>query len=130
MKDELRVKGYVRYVDDFLLFHDERTVLRAWGNLVREKLAGLRLEIHPDKYRLCPTRCGVDFVGFVCFANGRRRIRSANVRRFARKFRARQREVMEGKLAVSDLTQSVRAWIAHAEHAQSWGLRAAILSGK
>ncbi len=130
VKEELRVKGYVRYVDDFLLFHDERAVLRDWGNRVREKLAELRLEIHPDKYRLQPTRCGVDFVGFVCFANGRRRIRSTNVRRFTLKFRAQQREVMDGKLAPSDLTQSVRAWIAHAAHAQSWGLRTALLSGK
>ena len=36
-----------------------------------EKLAELRLEVHPDKYRLVLTACGVDFAGFVMYANGR-----------------------------------------------------------
>jgi hypothetical protein len=39
VKHELRIKGYVRYVDDFLLFSESRCDLRS----------------HPDKYRLTPT---------------------------------------------------------------------------
>ena len=63
VKHELRVKGYVRYMDDFLLFGDDRAALRRQGRQVCEKLAELRLEVHPDKYRLGPTACGVDFAG-------------------------------------------------------------------
>ncbi len=55
VKHELRVKGYVRYMDDFLLFGDDRAALQRQGRQVRQKLAELRLEIHPDKYRLVPT---------------------------------------------------------------------------
>ena len=52
VKHDLRVKGYVRYMDDFLLFGDDRATLRRQGRQIREKLAELRLEMHPDKYRL------------------------------------------------------------------------------
>jgi hypothetical protein len=68
VKHTLRVRGYVRYVDDFILFGRSREDLRRWGAAIREQLAGLRLQIHPDKYRLGPTRLGVDFAGFVVFA--------------------------------------------------------------
>ncbi|OHB77431.1 MAG: hypothetical protein A2W31_15450 [Planctomycetes bacterium RBG_16_64_10] len=84
VKHKLRVKGYVRYMDDFLLFGDDRAALRRQGRQVREKVAELRLEIHPDKYRLLRSACGVDFAGYVAFADGRVCVRSSSVRRFHR----------------------------------------------
>jgi retron-type reverse transcriptase len=128
VKQELRVHGYVRYVDDFALFGEEKAQLRAWGMAAREYLAGLHLEIHPDKYRLVRTASGLDFCGFVVRADGRIRVRSRSVRRFARRYRQRRWGVKEGRLEASALTQSVRAWVAHASHAQSVGLRRAVLS--
>ena len=125
-KHDLRVRGYVRYVDDFILFADDRAQLRRWGAEVRERLAGLRLQIHPDKYRLLPTRLGVDFVGFVSYADGRRRVRAANVRRFVRRFRAMRNEARRGLRPWSDVSLRVRAWAAHTAHAQSWRLRSAV----
>jgi len=125
-KHDLRVRGYVRYVDDFILFADDRSQLRRWGEAVRAHLAGLKLRIHPDKYRLLPTRLGVDFVGFVSFADGRCRVRAANVRRFVRWFRAMRHEARRGWRPWSDVTLRVRSWAAHAAHAQSWRLRAAV----
>jgi len=77
VKHELRVKGYVRYMDDFILFGNDRGMLRDQGRRVKDKLAELRLEMHPDKYRLLRTRCGVDFAGYVVFAGGRGRGRAS-----------------------------------------------------
>jgi len=129
VKHTLRVKGYVRYVDDFILYGRSREELRCWGAQIREHLAGLRLRIHPDKYRLGPTRLGVDFAGFVVFADGRRRVRAANVRRFHRRLRGMLHEVRRGRRSLREVGVCVRAWVAHAAHAQSWRLRRAVLSG-
>jgi len=129
VKHELRVKGYVRYVDDFILFGHDRASLRALGGAVREKLHELKLTIHPDKYRLGPTRCGVDFTGFIVFADGRIRLRRANVRRFARRYSQMRHEAKRGRLAWPEVRQRVRSWIAHAAHAHSHRLRAEILLG-
>jgi hypothetical protein len=130
VKHTLRVRGYVRYVDDFLLFGQSREELRRWGAQIREHLAGLGLRIHPDKYRLGPTRLGVDFAGFVVFADGRRRVRAANVRRFRRRLRGMLHEARQGRRSLREVGVCVRAWVAHATHAQSWRLRRAVLAGK
>jgi len=128
VKHELRVKGYVRYLDDFVLFGNDRGRLKDEGHQVQQKLRSLQLCMHPDKYRLIPTRCGVDFVGFVLRADGRIRVRNATARRFQDRFRAMRWEVGQRRRPAASLTTSVRAWVAHVKHAQSVGLRRAVLS--
>jgi RNA-directed DNA polymerase len=130
VKHELRVKGYLRYMDDFLLFGYDRAQLRRHGRAVGEKLRELRLDLHPDKYRLVPTASGVDFAGYVAFANGRVRVRSASVRRFDRRYKRMLWELRRRCMPAGDVTESVRAWVAHASHAQSVGLRRSVLSGR
>jgi len=129
VKHTLRVRGYVRYVDDFILFGDDRARLRECGSAVREKLAELRLRINPDKYRLLPTRLGVDFVGFVSFSDGRRKVRAANVRAFKLRLRRQLWRARRGRAPLAKVGESVRSWVAHAAHAQSWRLRRDMFSG-
>jgi RNA-directed DNA polymerase len=130
VKHELRVKGYVRYMDDFLLFGHDRAQLRRHGRAVVEKLAELRLAMHPDKYRLVPTACGVDFAGYVAFADGRVRLRSASVRRFDRRYKKLLWHLRRRHIPAARVTESVVAWVAHAAHAQSVGLRRSVLAGR
>jgi retron-type reverse transcriptase len=127
VKHELRVKGYVRYLDDFVLFGDDRAALRAHGNRIKQHLRDLRLTIHPDKYRLVETAGGVEFVGFVLFHNGRVRVRRESVRRFDRRYRRMRWEVNRRLREPADLTKRVVAWGAHVQHAQSYGLRRSVL---
>ncbi|RRJ96708.1 RNA-dependent DNA polymerase [Opitutaceae bacterium TAV4] len=129
VKQTLRVKGYVRYVDDFLLFGDDRAALKAHGQRVREFVRTLRLRVHPDKFRLSRTEQGVDFVGFVAFPDGRIRVRDSNVRRFTRRLRRQAWCVRTGRMDFDDLCQRACSWAAHAGHAQSRGLLQDIFSG-
>ncbi|MGK0188650.1 MAG: RNA-directed DNA polymerase [Verrucomicrobiales bacterium] len=127
VKQDLRVKGYLRYVDDFLLFSDDRAELKQLGRQCAAHLAEISLEIHPDKYRLLPTDKGVDFCGYVVCGDGRIKVRSSSVRRFQKRYLALCGQLERGRLDATELTRSVKAWIAHAEHAQSWGLRRDVL---
>jgi hypothetical protein len=90
---------------------------------VRDYVQSLRLRMHPDKYRFGATECGVDFVGFVMYPDGRVRMRDANLRRFARRFRQQAWQVRRGRMALGDLANRTRCWVAHASHAQSYHLR-------
>ena len=128
VKHDLRVKGYARYLDDFVLFGNDRAELKRLGERVKQKLDELRLTMHPDKYRLLPTRLGVDFAGYAVFQNGRIRVRTSTARRFQRRYHKMKWEVRRGNRAAAEVTQSVKAWIAHTAHAQSVGLRRAVLS--
>ncbi len=107
---------------------DPSVVLKEQGRRVKEKLTSLSLRMHPDKYRLVPARCGIDFVGFVVHADGRVRVRTATVRRFQKRFHAMRCEVRHWQRSAASVTTSVRAWIAHVKHAQSVSLRRAVFS--
>jgi len=62
---ELKIQGYGRYVDDFLLFSDSREEIKKFRNdieiFLREKL---QLKLHPRKQQIQPCRHGIPFVGY------------------------------------------------------------------
>ena len=130
IKHALRVRGYVRYMDDFILFGDSPAQLRDWGRQVKGSLGSLALRMHPTKYRLMPTARGADFAGYVVFPSGRVRVRSSAVKRFDRRYKRMLWEMRAGRRRADDVTRSVQAWTAHALHAQSYGLRRAVLVGR
>ena len=86
-KEVLRAKGYVRYVDDFALFHDDAGQLEAWRRRIAVFLQGRRLRLHPDKTYTKETREPAAFLGFVLHPGGYRRLPEANVRRFRNRLR-------------------------------------------
>jgi RNA-directed DNA polymerase len=124
----VRPGGYVRYMDDFLVFGQSRAELRAIGTRLRDRLGGLKLMIHPDKYWLTCTASGVDFVGFTVFADGRIRLREKSLKNFRRRYRRLLAGVKHGHVKPASVTASVKSWVAHARHAHSEPLRAALLA--
>ena len=128
-KEVLRAKGYLRYVDDFALFHDDPEVLQDWRRKISRYLQGRRLRLHPDKTFLCATGVPAVFLGFVLLPNGSRRLPEANVRRFRNRLRGLRDRCRADRVSCGKVRQHVRAWIAHAEHADTWRLRQAIFRG-
>jgi retron-type reverse transcriptase len=55
-KEVLRAP-YLRYVDDFALFHDDPLVLAGWRERLAAFLAHRRLKLHPVRPLLCRPRC-------------------------------------------------------------------------
>jgi hypothetical protein len=128
VKRELRCKGYVRYVDDMLLFGDDKRQLWAWKRAVIERLAGLRLTIHEQRAQVRPVREGLPFLGFVIYPHKRRLKRRKGVA-YARRFRRLVREYAAGRIPLEQLTASARGWANHAAHGDTLGLRRALLGG-
>lgn len=72
IKRELRVGYYIRFADDFVIFHENREYL---GNLI-PKISEfldikLKLLLHPDKVSIKTIASGVDFLGWVHFPHHR-----------------------------------------------------------
>jgi retron-type reverse transcriptase len=122
-KQTLRVKAYLRYMDDFVLFADDKAQLHTWKAAIHDFLGEqLRLLLHPRKSVVFPVKVGVDFCGFRIFPT-HRRLRRSSVRRFVRRFRRQRTAYQDGALSLEEMTTSVRSWIAHAEHGNTWRLR-------
>ena len=119
---ELRPNVYVRYVDDFLLFSDSKERLHEMRARIEDELCRLRLAMHPRKSRVYRAVEGVTFLGWRVFPDRTRLVRG-NVARFRRRVRLLQAQYAEGVMKWDDVSQRVRAWIAHAAHGNTWRLR-------
>jgi retron-type reverse transcriptase len=122
VKQGLGVGKYVRYVDDFALFHPDRAFLRECLGRIRQHLAGLRLVLNEGKTHLAPTQQGACFVGWRVLPD-RIRVRSANLRRGRLRLRHYQALFHQGSLSLEDLSRRLQSWVAHLAHGQTWRLR-------
>ncbi len=127
VKRELRCQGYVRYVDDMLLFGDDKDQLWAWKRAIVARLARLRLTIHEECAQVRPVTEGFPFLGFVVYPHKRRLRRRKGVA-YARRFRVLVREYAAGRLPLERVTASAQGWANHARFGDTLGLRRAVLS--
>jgi retron-type reverse transcriptase len=113
VKERLGARGYLRFVDDFVLLDDSKGRLRDWAAAVRARLEGLRLRVHAAKCVIRRTDEGLPFLGYVVWPD-RTRVRGQTVRRFRRKLRTRAVATPEGR------RQSLEAWRGHVRLAGSY----------
>ena len=67
VKHDLKAKRYLRYVDDFVLFHHDREQLAAWRDQIEAFLRDrLKLELKAEQH-LRRLTDGLDFLGYVIF---------------------------------------------------------------
>lgn len=87
MKQGLRVKYYIRYADDFVIFSEDKSYLEelllSIDAFLSEKL---KLILHPDKVSIKTHASGVDFLGWVHFPH-HRQIRTTTKRKVVRKLK-------------------------------------------
>jgi retron-type reverse transcriptase len=92
MKNELRVKYYIRYADDFVILHQDKEclfkVLGKIENFLKEKL---KLLLHPDKVSIKTISSGVDFLGWVHFFD-HRVLRTTTKKRMYKKLEGNPKE--------------------------------------
>lgn len=126
VKRELGCPAYLRYVDDFALFSDDRSALWRWKAALQARLAKFRLTIHERAAQVTATAGGVPWLGFVVFP-GYRRLKARKVRHASRRLGERYQAYLGGELSFAEFDASIQGWLAHAAHADSWGLRGHML---
>jgi len=128
VKETLGCRRYIRYVDDMVVLGDDKVWLWAIRDAIAAYVAQhLRLRLHPSKQTVTPTWAGVDFLGYRVFPD-HRLLRRSTVWRYVRSFRAMQRRYSRGAASIQEVNQSVAAWVGHARHADTYGLRTAVLT--
>ena len=127
-RDQLGVPGYIRYVDDFLVFSNDKAMLAVLREEADAKLAELRLRLHERKQRIFPVAEGVPFLGFRVYPHDRKLL-PASVKRARRRLVRMAEEYERGATSMDKVRRSVCAWIAHAAHGNTEGLRRCLLEG-
>ena len=84
VKRELKVKYYIRYADDFVIFSEDKEYLENTLKQMKEFLENnLKLQMHPDKVFIKTLSSGIDFLGWVNFPK-HRVLRTATKKRMFR----------------------------------------------
>ncbi|MFY9342888.1 MAG: reverse transcriptase domain-containing protein [Planctomycetota bacterium] len=116
------VPGYVRYMDDFVLFAADKATLRGWHREVAAWLAASGLLLKDRATILAPVTQGLPFLGFRIY-RGMRRLRPENLRRTRARLRHRAWQHEQGVIGQAQLADCTRSVVAHLASGNTLALR-------
>jgi len=130
VKHVLKACHFARYMDDFIIIHHDKEYL-AWAldEIQAFLWAQLRLQTNA-KTQIFPVSLkhgrGLDFVGYHIWPT-HRRLRKSSIRRMHHSMKRFQRMYAQGEITLEQINRTVASWVAHAEHADTYGLRQKLL---
>lgn len=125
IKERLRIRHYIRYMDDFLLIHHDRAVLENALTGIRRQVESLGLTLN-RKTHIFPLRQGIRFLRwrFILTDTGKivRRMDRRSIVKERRKIGKLGAKVGQGMLPERKLTESYQSWRAHAAQGNTKGI--------
>ena len=122
IKEDLRCKYYLRYVDDLVVLDNEKNRLHEIKEQISSYIENIRLRLHPKKCSVFPVYLGTDFLGFRIFPT-HRLLRSENVKRARRRLKRLAEEYRRGEITLKEINQSIQSWIGHVSWGDTYRLR-------
>lgn len=114
IKEVLRIKGYVRYMDDFILIHHDKEYLRYCKEQIEKKLAESELSLSIKKTQLFPITQPIHFLGssYRLTDSGKviMKMLPEKVTREKRKLRRQRERVRQGKMTKADVDLSYQTF--------------------
>ena len=124
IKYKLKIKYYLRYVDDFILLHSSKLQLKIFMisiDLFLKQI--LKLELHPDKSKIINLSNGIDFIGFRNFYHYRL-LRKRNIINIRTKIRKFSNKI----ITYQEMKEIYGGWQAYSRWANSYKLRKIIVN--
>lgn len=87
IKHEYKIRDYIRYCDDFLLFSNDKEELNKMKKIITSYIGDV-LKMRLSKCNLFHTKQGVDFLGYRHFPNGKILLRKRTVKRIKKRIKA------------------------------------------
>lgn len=129
VKEQLRVKSYIRYMDDWLLMSDEKKVLNQQLVDIRHFLEDrLQLALKERAVRIAPVSEGVTFLGFQVY-RGMLRLCRGKLARVRRTIRHLEKMCLAGEIDEEALARSVSSMLGHWSQADTLQARRQLVDG-
>lgn len=126
IKEQLKIKFYIRYMDDFILIHHDKEYLKYCKCEIKKYLADLGLKLSQRKTQIHPLKQGIKFLGFTFRLTETRkvikRLNKENIAKRRRKLRKLKGLVDEGILTKEDVDRCFESWKAHAKKGNSYNV--------
>lgn len=122
VKQNLKVKNYARYTDDFIIISSDKEYLDGLLPLMQDFLkAKLFLELHPKKIILKKHHRGIDFLGYVILPE-HIKMRTKTKRKIPKKLRESVRLYKNGAIREVTLKSSLQSYMGVLSHANAYQL--------
>lgn len=118
IKERLRIKYYVRYMDDFILIHEGKDYLEKCLDEIRDYVRPLGFELHPKKTRIYPITDGIKFLGFIYRLTNTGKVVKTVLPRNVKNYRIKLRRIVslakKGRITREKVDECYTSWRAHA----------------
>lgn len=123
IKEKPGVKGYLRYMDDFILFANEKAGLHIMKSKIEIFLAKhLRLRLKESATVIAPVRNGVSFLGFRVYPR-LIRLKQENKKRLTKKLKKRTVQFRGGVITEEEYARFLMSITEHLKIANTYNLR-------
>lgn len=131
IKEKMRIKHYIRYMDDGILIHESKEYLQLVWKEMECMAEKLKLEFN-EKTQIFPISEGVDFLGFRFYLTDTgkviRRLRTSNKKRWKRRLKKFQEEYRTGDKSLEEIGRSIVSYRGHLSHGHTYRLRKKVMS--
>lgn len=126
IKEDLRIKHYIRYMDDFILIHHDEKYLAECKAKLAQILLSLECQFNTKKTRIINLSEGIEFLGF-CFRITKTgkvilTLNSNNIKHERKKLRKMVTKALNGEIARKKVDECYNAWKNHAGKGNSYHL--------
>lgn len=123
-KHQLKIKDYLRYCDDFLLFSDDKTYLHECRKRI-EEFIGTKLGLQYSKSSVFNVKQGIDFVGYRHF-NNYILVRKSTYKRQKQKIKELPLMYERGEITKDKMRSVIDSIYGWTKHANAYNFRQAI----
>jgi retron-type reverse transcriptase len=126
IKYKLRIKYYVRYMDDFILLVKDREIAKGLYSIVSTFLGNeLKLSLN-SKSRYYPSSFGADFCGYRIWST-HRLIRNRSKKSMKKKIAGWNKLYDNGQLNKRNFILPFNSWLGHVKHSNSYTLQTKLM---
>jgi len=113
VKNQLKAKHYIRYVDDFVILHKDKNVLEEFKDKISIFLKEqLSLELHEQKSKIMSLSNGISFLGYKIWYHYKLPNRR-NKRKFKKNFERKLMLYEDKMISDEDLYTTVNGWFGY-----------------
>jgi hypothetical protein len=124
IKEKLKIKCYVRYMDDLVLIHKDKRYLKECLTRIDRIADGLELSLNTSKTGIFKLSQGINFLGFKYSISGTGRVYSTvlkdNIKKRKRKLRKYSKTYAKGNMTLKQINDGYESWKNHVNKGNSY----------
>ena len=128
IKNDLRIRYYVRYVDDFVILSNSVQELKHYKDEIDIFLKNcLKIELHSEKTQIYKLNHGIGFLGLRIF-NNHKLLKKNNIKKFKKRLAKLLKQYDNHEIDYDAVYDFIEGWTAYSKNANTYKLKNKILN--